>query len=344
VKRHQRVRGPASLGQRAVAALYVAASAALSALPRRLVLPAAWRLGRASAALMPARLAVARENVRAALGDELDAAAREALARDSFGAAAAMAFDLLTLPRVARDPERYCLVDEASRRTLEEARRRGRGTILLAGHFGLFESMGIVLGHLGSRPSFVAKPLANPALDAAINARRTATGNTFIHKGGAGARLRAILKAGGTIAIVVDQHVTARDRLWVPFFGLPAATTRTLGVLARATGAAVVPIHAFPLAGGRARCELGPPILAPETGDPVADGDELVRRAIAAMEEAARRQPGAWLWLHRRWKVRPRDEPGRYPAYSISEAEEARRAAARRAAAREAHASAPGGA
>jgi len=334
VKRLARVRGPASVGQRAVAWLYVATSTLLSALPRRWVMPAAWRLGRASAHLMPRRLAVARENVRVALGAELDAAAQERLARDSFGAAAAMAADLLTLPRVARDPLRYGQVDEASRQALEEARSRGRGTILLAGHFGLFESMGIVLGHLGSCPSFVAKPLDNPALDAVINARRTATGNAFIHKGGAGGRLRAILKGGGTIAIVVDQHVTPRDRLWVPFFGVPAATTRTLGVLARETGAAVVPIHSFPQPGGRARCEFGPLLLARETDDPAADGEDLVHRAIAAMEEATRRQPAAWLWLHRRWKVRPTEELGVWPAYSISEAEEAERAAKRRAATR----------
>jgi KDO2-lipid IV(A) lauroyltransferase len=333
----------ATVLQRLVASSFAASSTVLSALPRRLTLGAARLAGLSAYLVLPGRRRVAHENLEAALGSELSPAARRRIARASFAQAAAMAADLLTLPRVARDPRRYCEVSDESLALLRGALARGRGVVLLAGHFGYFESMGILLGHEGIPLSFVAKPFENPALDGAVNARRGATGNGVIHKGGAKARASAELRQGRCVAIVVDQHVSAGDRLWVPFFGLPASTTRSLGVLAVETGAPVVPIHSYPLPGGRCRCEFGPVLDAPRTGDDAADGEALVRAAIAEMEKATRRMPEAWLWLHRRWKVRPTGWQGPFPAHAITEAaERQKRDAARQA--RLAAAEASGGA
>ena len=314
-----------SVGQRLVAAAFVAASDACSALPRAFTLPAARAAGHAACWLLPRRRRVALDNVRCALGAELSPAAQRRLARMSFGHAGAMAMDLLTLPRVAADPAAHCEASAASLDLLREARSRGRGVLLAAGHFGLFESMGILLGHEGLPVTFVAKAFENPALDAEINRRRGATGNRVLHKGGAKGRIRELLAAGEMVAIVVDQHVSLHDRSWVRFVGLPAATSRTIGTLAVESGAPVVPIHSHPIDGWRCRCEFGPILEAPRTGDPDADGAALVTTVIAEMERALRRQPEAWLWLHRRWKVCPDELRGRYPSYTITESEDRRR-------------------
>lgn len=326
-RRREGVASRATPGQRVVALAYGGASQVLCLLPRAVTLPVARAVGRATFHLLGRRRAVALENARAALGDSLEARDLRRLARESFASAAAMAVDLLTLPSVARSPRAVCEVSDESLVTLERAKGRGRGVILVAGHFGLFESMGILLGHVGHPTHFVAKPLGNPALDALINRARTATGNDFIHKGGAKARIRGILQEGGSVAIVVDQHAGLHDRLWIPFFGLPAATARSLGTLAVETGAAVVPIHSFPLARGRCCCEFGPLLTAAATGDPARAAEALVRRVITEMERAARRQPEAWLWLHRRWKVMPDGWTGPRPAYAHSESQERARAA-----------------
>ena len=61
---------------------------------------------------------------------------------------------------------------------------------------------------------------------------------------------------------------------------------------------------------------------APRTADADADGDALVTAVIAEMEGALRRQPDAWLWLHRRWKVCPDALRDKYPSYTLTESED----------------------
>lgn len=305
------------------ALLFVAASRLLCLLPRSVTMPLARAAGRASWWALSSRRRVALENLAAAM-PEAPVAERRRIARASFGHAAAIAVDLMTLPRVSRDVAAHCEAAPGSLETLRRARQEGRGVILVAGHFGLMESMGIFLGSAGFPVRFVAKPFDNPRLDRVIARVRGATGNATIHKGGAKARVKETLAAGGVVAIVVDQHVTWRDRLWVPFFGLPAATTRSLGALAEETGAPVVPIHAYPLPGGRCRCVFGPVLHVGEEGG----ADALVHATIREMEKATRALPEAWLWLHRRWKVRPDGSEG-YPSYSETESSEAARARAR---------------
>ena len=212
---------------------------------------------------------------------------------------------------------------------LEEADSRGRGVLLVASHFGLMESMGLRLGQVlaerGQRLSFVAKPFPNPHLDEAVQRRRGATGNRTIHKGGAKASMLEVLARGEHAAVVLDQHVAPHGRIWVPFLGLPAATARSLGTVAVETGAPVLPIHSFPLRGGRCRVEVGPLLEAPEAGTPEARALSLVEAVVEAQEAAVRREPAAWNWIHRRWKVHPDGAGEGYPSYAVSETEERRR-------------------
>jgi KDO2-lipid IV(A) lauroyltransferase len=44
------------------------------------------------------------------------------------------------------------------------------------------------------------------------------------------------------------------------------------------------------------------------SGEVVGDTARLAKH----FEGVIRREPGQWLWLHRRWKTRPEGEPGLY--------------------------------
>lgn len=332
--------------QRLEAAAFVSASAFLSAWPRAWSIGLAHALGPVAARLLGSRRRVVEENLRCTeLGAALGPDERRRLAARTLGHSLALGLDVLTLPRVARAPGRYCEIEERSVEVLREASGRERGVVLVASHFGLMESMGMILGEvlqgMEQRLSFVAKPFPNPHLDRAVQRWRGATGNRTIHKGGAKASLLEVLGRGEFAAVVLDQHVGHRTRLWIPFLGLPAATTGTLGTVAVETGAPVVLIHSFPLPGGRCRVECGP-ILEPRPElEPAAAAEDLVRRAVEAQGAAVRREPAAWNWIHRRWKVRPDRTEHEYPRYSVTETEErrllaerARRLESRRAAAR----------
>ncbi len=312
--------------QRLEAGLLRVSGAFVQAMPRAWMIALASAFGQTFGMLARGRVRVARENVEAALGREMSAGDQRRLVRRSMGHAAALAVDFGTLPTVARDPARWCEIPEESLRVLEEAQARGRGVLLVASHFGWMESMGIALGHAGYPVAFVAKPFANPLVDEIFTRWRGVAGNTTIHKGRAKEKILATLAAGGRVAIVIDQHAGPHDRAWIPLLGIPASTSRSAGTIALESRAPIVPIHAFPLAGARLRCEFGP-ILEPR-----GDAESVLREIMPLMEAALRRAPEAWLWLHRRWNVHPDGRGAGYPAYSISESEEASRKSAARAA------------
>jgi KDO2-lipid IV(A) lauroyltransferase len=108
-----------------------------------------------------------------------------------------------------------------------------------------------------------------------------------------------------------DQDYGARDALFVPFFGVSAATVSALPRIAKLTNAQVVPVITRQLSGGRgyvARCY--PAWENFPSGDLTAD----VLRMNAFIEDRVREMPAQYLWLHRRFKTRPPGAPALYDA------------------------------
>jgi KDO2-lipid IV(A) lauroyltransferase len=92
--------------------------------------------------------------------------------------------------------------------------------------------------------------------------------------------------------------------VFVPFFGVPAATTVGLSYIARITGARVVPCVTRMLADGRYVARLYPPLEGFPSGDDTADA----RRMLAFIEERVLEMPEQYLWMHKRFKTRPEGE------------------------------------
>jgi KDO2-lipid IV(A) lauroyltransferase len=137
---------------------------------------------------------------------------------------------------------------------------------------------------------------------------RGSSGNRIIHKRSAVREMLRALSRGEGVAFVPDQDARA-DGIFVPFFGHAASTTPTLALLALRTGAAVVPTFSVPQPDGSWLVTYEPEVPVESTSD----RDEDVRRITAActaiIERWVRRHPELWLWMHRRWKTRPRPDP-----------------------------------
>jgi len=192
---------------------------------------------------------------------------------------------------------------------LRRARSLGHGVFLLSAHIGGWELGAIRAGMLGEPISPVVRPLDNPLLERELARRRMRFGNRPIAKRDAARDILKALRRGGTVAILVDQNVLAREAVFVPFFGRPAATTPALALFQRKTGAPVVPVFTWPEGDGRYRLEFETPIEAGEVAGE--DRDEAVReltaRYMEVTEAAIRKAPEAWLWMHNRWRTRPED-------------------------------------
>lgn len=102
-----------------------------------------------------------------------------------------------------------------------------------------------------------------------------------------------------------DQDLSIKDGVFVPFFGVPAATLTTVPRLAEMTGAQVVPCISKLLPGGQGyEVRFYPAWENYPTGDAIAD----TRRMNAFIEERVREMPEQYFWLHKRFKTRPEGE------------------------------------
>ncbi|MCC7182617.1 MAG: lipid A biosynthesis acyltransferase [Rhodocyclaceae bacterium] len=179
-----------------------------------------------------------------------------------------------------------------------------RPTLLLVPHFvGL--DMGWARLGLERRMVSVYSRQKNPVFDAALLAGRSRFGEPVLLSRQQGLRpaLRAMAE-GLPFYYLPDLDFGARDALFVPFFGVAAATVSALPRIARASGARVLPVQVHMLPRGRYRVRIEPPW----TDFPGPDVAEDVARMNRFIETAVRACPEQYLWTHKRFKTRPAGE------------------------------------
>jgi lauroyl/myristoyl acyltransferase len=113
------------------------------------------------------------------------------------------------------------------------------------------------------------------------------------------------LAAGDIILFPFDQHAAGRDGIEVDFFGHPAGTFRSLALIARATGAPVVPASTWREPDGRHVLRFEEALTTIECEDYDEETRRNTRAYNAVLERLILRHPEQWWWMHRRWKSRP---------------------------------------
>lgn len=276
-------------------------------IPRTLFLRAGRTLGAIVAALDTKHRNIAKDNLRRSFPDWTEAQV-DRTARGVWVHFGGVMFDLVRI--LARGPATVdALVTIEGREHAELAHRSPHGVVIITGHFGNWETHGIVHAkHFGSI-GVIARPLDNPRLNAAMTALRESAGNEVIEKEHAMIRSMRRLKAAQGVAFVVDQNVQEKEGIFVNFFGREACTTPFAARLALKTGAMVLPCRAVMTADLRYRVIYDPPIDPSTFGT----GDEAVHNLTQAMmnttEGWIRANPDQWLWMHRRWHTK-RSAPG----------------------------------
>jgi KDO2-lipid IV(A) lauroyltransferase len=193
------------------------------------------------------------------------------------------------------------------------AQARGKGVLFLTGHMGAWELAPFAHALYGYPLHFLVRPVDNPRVDALVNRYRCLSGNQPIDKNQSARAIFSVLRAGGTVGILIDQNASLEEGVFVDFFGVPACTTSGLARIALRTGAPVVPAYIFWDESLRKyQLRFGPEVPLVRTADEEADVRENTARFTRVVEEFARRHPDQWLWVHRRWKTRP---PGEKPLY-----------------------------
>lgn len=247
---------------------------------------------------------MARQNLTLAFGRERTSEELARLCRQSFRH---MGMALVEACAFLFAPPAFLLsrVTVEGMEHLRSAMARGKGALLLTAHFGNWELLGAAHVLTGFHLSVVVRPMDNPALDRVAARLRIRSGAELIDKRRALSGVLSALRREWMAAILLDQNASRREGVFVPFFDVPASTSKGLALLAFKTGAPVVPIFIHREPDGRHRVIVDPAVPLSRTGDRERDLVEATALFTRIIEAKVRRWPEQWFWVHRRWKTRP---------------------------------------
>lgn len=232
----------------------------------------------------------------------------ERVALESMQQLCLMAVELMLSPRLIT---RWTWHDYVETRNLGDAIRAlvdKRGCILITGHYGNIEVLGTSLATIGFDMSAVMRPLDNPYINKLLTRRRAQSGLKLLDKGGATQFAPQILESGGALAFIADQNA-GRKGIFVDFFGRKASTYKSIALLAMRFEVPVV-VGCARRIGRDFKYEMHVNrVIQPSEW---ADKDDPLRWVTqeysTALEDLIREAPGQYLWIHRRWKTRPKGE------------------------------------
>ncbi|MCO5298141.1 MAG: lysophospholipid acyltransferase family protein [Fimbriimonadaceae bacterium] len=237
----------------------------------------------------------ARSNLALAL-PELDEAERERIAREVFLHFGRVIADFLRTKGRSQQEVMDGYVEIVGMEHLDAASALGKGVVIITGHFGNWERAAAYFSAIGTPLHVVARDADDEQLNAMVGELREAAGLKVLSRGSAMRGILTTLRRNGYVAILPDQNT---EESYVPFFGMPAGTVQGPAVIHYRTGAPIIPIYSIWLGPNRYRLEVHSPLAADEGFDEVEGMTRAVNRSI---EEAIRRHPEQWLWLHDRWK------------------------------------------
>jgi Kdo2-lipid IVA lauroyltransferase/acyltransferase len=180
--------------------------------------------------------------------------------------------------------------------------------IILAPHFVGLDIGGARVSSAYPETFSMYSEQKNKVFDRALRRARERFGDPLLVTRQQG--LRPVLKAlkqNKPFYYLPDMDFGARDALFVPFFGVPAATVTAMSRLAEITGARVVPCITR-------QCETDYEVRFYPAWEnfPSGDVEADTRRMNAFIEERVREMPDQYFWVHKRFKTRPPGEASFY--------------------------------
>jgi lipopolysaccharide heptosyltransferase II len=277
---------------------YRAALGMIVALPLRAVFALGQILGFFGWLCLPNYRRLARRNVEIAFGEEKSESDKAQIVRRHFQRLGANLLSGMKLNAMPME-EVLPLVKMEGAEEVHRQLRSGRPVVLVLSHLGNWELFAQFLPyHFGGRRlATVYQKLGNPYLDRFVRRQRARFGVELFDRSEGFSEAVKLLRQGGMIGILSDQHAGDHG-MWTPFFGRLASTSPLVGLLCKRTGAALIAATLFTDPPGKWHLTLSPPGDSP--GDTV---ESLTAKANQMMEQEIRRAPEDWFWVHNRWKT-----------------------------------------
>jgi KDO2-lipid IV(A) lauroyltransferase len=272
-------------------------------LPARAIAAIGGALGALLFWLIPERRRVTRINL-AKCFPALGEAERERLARAHFRVFVRSMLDRGVL--CWGSPGRLRAMVQVEGAAILEA-LEGKPVVVFAPHFAGLDAGGMRLSQDFKMASMYSRQ-KDPRFDRMLYHGRSRFGAALVSRQEGMRKALRLVRSGLFFYYLPDLDFGPRSALFVPFFGVPAATVPGLSYIARITGASVVPCVTRMLPGGGYVARLYPAWTDFPSGDDAADA----RRMNAFIEERVLEMPEQYHWLHKRFKTRPPGEPKFY--------------------------------
>ncbi len=269
----------------------------LAPLPFKLVTLLAYALGVVVFATSKSGRRRALANLELAYGSQLSSLRKWRIALGSY--MTMMAAMLETVKHHSDDPADIPVARIYGLEHLEAALAKGKGVILVSGHYGSFGFLGVALSALGYNFRVVTKELPERNLGAFYAEMRQRAGVRYFQRDQAPRLLLRHLQQNGILQIMVDQ--TAREGRWVKFFGLPFRTYDGAARLARTSGAVLLPA-VVTKRGLENEILIGPELECEKTSPKDEDLERCTQAAVKALEDFIRARPELWYWVQKPWR------------------------------------------
>ncbi len=287
-------------------ALYIILKATL---PLALLLPGGWVvpagsfLGTIAYLILNKERKKAIENLSTAFSKEMTILEIKRLCRESFQNLGINLIELLRFPKLNREN-----IDEfvtiIGRDRIDTALKNGKGAIMLTAHLGNWELMAVYAALKDYPTNVVARPIYYEGYNKILVKLRESKGIKVIYRDDVKPMLQS-LKNNELLGILSDQDTVKVDGLFVKFFDELAYTPTGPAALAMKTGAPLIPCFII-RENGRHKIFVEEPLPVMTTGDK--DKDLLINTEMysKAIEKWVRKYPSQWVWMHQRWKTRPK--------------------------------------
>ena len=240
---------------------------------------------------------------------ELSQAERERIARQTFVYVAQSWLDRSWLWHAPQAVTSARLKVKGAPADLEELATGQRAVILFAPHFYGMDAAATALTMRMPRPSMtIYTTQRDPMINEWARVGRTRYGNvTALERTDGVKPVLQRLRSGQVLYLLPDMDFGPGQSIFVPFFGVPAATVPSLSRFAQLGRALVMPVISRLTPEGY-EIELLPAWDGFPTGDIEAD----TTRMNAELERYIRTMPSQYYWVHRRFKTRPDGAPPVY--------------------------------
>ena len=179
----------------------------------------------------------------------------------------------------------------------------GKGCMYLTGHVGNWELMGFYLAHIGIDLNPIAREVYDKRLnDIIIDVRKENGVNTILRgKPDTSRKMIKALKNKGVLAMLIDQDIKVQG-IFVDFFNQKAYTTKGAASIALKFKCEV--FAGFIHREGKVHKITIRPLDLIDTGDKERDIYDNTLMYTKAVEDAIRKHPAQWVWMHKRWKTK----------------------------------------